>query len=190
MRFEELQQTMATNLFTFADVSKHFPDEKDRDLRTQLYRFRQKGQLDSPKRGFYAFDLSSIHEFELANQLYQPSYVSLESALNYYGMIPGITQQVTSVNPTKPKKFKTQAGVFSYHQIKQELFWGYEKIAANGDGHYFQIAEKEKALLDFFYLRKIKKIDDLRLDLKDINFDIYHQYVRYLPRWVQEIKLS
>lgn len=190
MRFEELQNALNTNLFTFADVCKHFPDESDQDLRTQLYRFRQRGDLASPKRGVYAFDLDSVNQFQLANLLYQPSYVSLESALNYYGITPGVPQQVTSVNPTQPKKFKTDGNVFVYYRVKKDLFWGYQKVTAVENSHSFQIAEKEKALLDYFYLRKIKKIDDLRLDLKEIKSEIYKRYSDHYPGWVKKIDLK
>lgn len=190
MKYAQLQAIVGDDLFTLVDIRKFFPEEKGRDLVTQLFRFRKKGLLQSPKQGLYCLDLSKVDEFDLANQLYRPSYISLESALNYYGMVPGVPQKVISVNPVKPKQFETRVGVFVYHRIKPALYWGYKKGVTGKKRRFFLMAEREKALLDFFYLRKIKKIDDLRLDLDDLDFKTYQHYRTYYPNWVKRIKLK
>ncbi len=105
------------------------------------------------------------HTFEIANFLYQPSYVSLESALSFYGILSQFTRTTTSVSPKKTKKITTAKQEFAYSQIKSDLFWGYEKQ------NDFLIAKPEKALLDSLYLlsKGIISLDLEELDLADIN---------------------
>ncbi len=189
MKYLELRKEIDQNLFTILDVEKKFYSEKKDSLRVQLSRFIQKGRLVQLKRGLYCFNPVKLDEFVLANQLYQPSYISLETALNYYGIIPDISQRLTSVSPTTTKKIGNQFGIFHYAKIKSVLFWGYTKKRLDDKESFFLIAQKEKALLDFFYLRKIKKVKDLRLALADFDFNRYQRYVKNFPAWVQTIKL-
>ena len=189
MKFLELREIIKGNLFTFLDVVKFFPEENPGLVKTQLARFVQKGLIKRIKRGLFCFDESQLDELELANFLYQPSYISLETALNYSGIIPDIPRAVTSVCLTTTKKISNQFGSFYYAKIKPALFFGFLKVKSPVSENYFNLARKEKALLDYFYLRKIKKTDDLRLDLKDLDIKRYKKYSQYLPRWVQKIKL-
>lgn len=188
MKFQSLKQAITTNLFTLADVKKHFPESDDKKINMQLSRFKKRGLISSLKRGIYCFDLSQVNDLQLANKLHQPSYVSLETALHYYGIIPDVPQKTTCVSPTGPKEFKTKFGTFIYHKIKKDLFWGYNR-ETNGQTDNILIAEKEKALLDYFYLRKIKSTADLRLDLANFNNKTYRQYADQYPNWVRQIKL-
>jgi predicted transcriptional regulator of viral defense system len=190
MRYLELQKAVETNLFTLADVKKHFPEESDGGVKMQLSRFKKRGLIFSLKRGIYCFDPQKIDELQLANKLYRPSYVSMETALRFYGMIPDVPQEVVSVNPLTLRKFQTDFGRFVYHKIKKELFWGYRKLSHGERRGHFLIAEKEKALLDYFYLRKIKVTADLRLELSEIDFQLYQEYAKHFPAWVRKIKLK
>lgn len=189
MRYLDLRGKIEENAFTFLDVIKYFPEESLATVRAQLSRFEKRGLLKRIKRGFYCFDERQIDELVLANQLYQPSYVSLETALNFYGLIPDVSQMVTSVTLTTTKRVVTEFGSFSYTKIKPELFFGFRKLESSGRGVFFQIAEKEKALLDYFYTRQIKIIADLRLDLRELDRRLYREYKKSFPPWVQEIRL-
>lgn len=127
MRYLELQKAINTNIFTLLDVEKYFFGENPHAIRTQLSRFAKRKMIKQIKRGLYCFDKSKIDEYILANKLYQPSYVSLESALEYYGIIPDVTQAVTSINLTTFKKFSNEFGRFYYSKIQQSLFfWIYK----------------------------------------------------------------
>ena len=190
MKYLELRNHIKLNLFTILDIKKYFPEESEALLKIQLSRFRSKGYISKIKRGLYCFDPRAVEEFELAGKLYYPSYISLESALNYYGMIPDIPQSVTCLSLTNTKKMSNQFGTFHYIKIKPELFWGYQSKGVTDKGDNFLIAEKPKALLDFFYIRKIRNIQDLRLDLTDFDFDIYRKYMKLFPDWVQKIKIN
>jgi predicted transcriptional regulator of viral defense system len=189
MKYLELQQRVRQNIFSFSDVEKYFPTENAHALRTQLSRFVKRGLLKQIKRGLYCFKQETIDELALANILYRPSYISLESALNYYGIIPDVPQAVTSVSPTTSKRLKSDYGIFYYSKIKKELFFGFTKISIPVSARFVQLALKEKALLDYFYIRKIKNIEELRLDIQDLDITRYKKYAASFPNWVQTIKL-
>lgn len=67
------------------------------------------------------------------------------------------------------------------------FFFGFDIIKTKNG--YLKIAKKEKALLDFFYLGKINKIDGLRLDLKEIDFSLSKEYIKSYPHWLRKIKI-
>ena len=103
----------------------------------------------------------------VANRIYTPSYISLHSALSFYGMIPEEVVQLTSVTTLKTAKFQNDFGTFHYQNVKTPLFFGYEiKTMQNGRGLLF--ATPEKALLDLLYLNPFYKteqdMEELRLD--------------------------
>lgn len=189
MKYLDLKEKIADNIFTYLDVLKIFSRKNSQTIKTQLFRFLKKGLITKIKRGLYCFEPDLIDEFDLAERLYQPSYISLETALNYYGLIPDVPQAVTSINLTTTKKIKNRFGDFFYNKIKPPLFFGFLKIKSPKSAVFFNLARKEKALLDYFYIRKIKKIDDLRLNLKELDLNLYQEYGKNFPDWVQKIKL-
>ncbi len=89
--------------------------------------------------------------FQVANQLYGPSYVSMESALSYYGIVPEAVVSMQSVSTRKTCTFSTAVGTFNYRTVKKPLYFGY-KLITNGDVT-FRMASLEKTILDFLYLR-------------------------------------
>ena len=92
MRFEELRlKTKNAGIFSFEDIFKWFPESNRRTVKNQLRNWVTKDYLLRLKRNLYFLKETELKdEFELANRLYEPSYVSLESALNYYGIIPDV----------------------------------------------------------------------------------------------------
>ncbi|HLD27035.1 MAG TPA: hypothetical protein VJB63_03705 [Patescibacteria group bacterium] len=190
MKYLDLRKKITHNLFTFLDVVKLFPSEDPQLIKTQLSRFSQKKLITKIKRELYCFDPALIDEFVLANKLYQPSYISLETALNGYGIIPDIPQSFTSVTTTTTKKINNQFGSFRYIKIKQSLFFGFSSVQSSRAPIYYNLALKEKALLDYLYVRKLQNITDLRLNLSEINYTIYHKFARTFPPWVQKIITS
>jgi len=128
----------------------------------RLYEWQNKGYIKKIINNFYVFSDKSFQDNEInfiANRLYQPSYLSLEYALNYYGLIPEIVFLRTSISSRKTKLIKTSIiSNFKYQTIKPKLFFGYKLI--NQNNITFKIAETEKALLDLFYLRLDLKTED------------------------------
>ncbi len=84
----------------------------------------------------------------LANLIYGPSYISLEYALHYHGLIPERTETITSVTCGRSRSFDTPVGLFSYRMIPLEAFRsGMDRVELE-DGRSFLIAVPEKALAD------------------------------------------
>jgi len=99
---------------------------------------------------FFKETLNQEMLFLIANKAYSPSYVSLESALNYYGLIPEAVINITSISTKKTKIVKHDLGLFLYKSIKPSLMFGYELIKK--DTFFYKIATVEKAVIDFLYL--------------------------------------
>ena len=123
-------------------------------LRNQFTRWEKKGWLIGLKRGVYLLNKNDrkvdIDNNVIANVLYEPSYLSLEYALNLYGIIPEAVADVTSVTTRKTMRFTNELGTFIYQKVKPRAFRGFKKM---GEGrNSFFIAEAEKAVVDFLYL--------------------------------------
>ncbi|MFA6973184.1 MAG: hypothetical protein WC238_00395 [Parcubacteria group bacterium] len=126
----------------------------DSDFHKQrLSEWQRKGYIKKIAKGYYIFSDLEINEsvlFIIANKVLDPSYVSLEMALSYYGLIPESVYGVTSVTSRKSYKISSPIGRFNYRQIKPELMFGYQLVQYQN--HIFKMAEIEKAILDYFYI--------------------------------------
>ncbi len=81
-----------------------------------------------------------------------PSYVSLQSALYYHGIITQIPAIIYGVSLARTRRYETSIGVYSLHHIDPQLFFGFDVI---GD-HQVRMAQPEKALFDYFYFKSAK----------------------------------
>ncbi|MBU0649789.1 hypothetical protein KKG63_01140 [Patescibacteria group bacterium] len=187
MTFQELRAKIKTPIFSRNDVIKLFPDEPENQINTQLHRIAARGGLIGLKRGVYLFSDTKIDEFVIANRLYTPSYVSLESVLNTSGIIPDITATVTSVTPITSKKFNTPVGNFTYSKIARNLFFGYQSIIDQQSGLYYEIASPEKAFLDFIYIRRMRDLSESRIDISGLDKSLLTNYLTYFPGWVRKV---
>ena len=155
MKFAELQKIVGkepvfeTGLLLSGGVK---PD----DLRRQLSRLTATGRVIRLRRGLYAlappFRKTRPHPFLVANRLVRASYVSMQSALSYHGLIPEHVPVVTSVTTLRPGRWQTPLGEFDYRHIKRELFNGYGMVEV-GENQEALVAAPEKALLDLVYLQ-------------------------------------
>ena len=162
--------------------------EKDFD-RNNLTRWCRKGLLVKLRNEYYAFpEFRQVPDASryVANRIYTPSYISLHSALAFYGMIPEEVVQITSVTTLKTAKFENAFGTFHYQNVKTPLYFGYEiKTMQNGRGLLF--ATPEKALLDLLYLNPFYKteqdMEELRLDEDFMQSEFNRERLdAYLPR--------
>lgn len=158
-------------LFKYVDLLKWFPGDNEQTIKQNLKSWVKKGQLERIIKGVYKLKETEIKdEFLLASYLDESSYISLESALSFYGMIPEFPYSITSVTIKKTIKFKTNYGILSYRKIKSDLFFGFKFIT--GDNYVYRLATPEKALFDFMYLNQaeIQTPDyfrEMRLSLPD-----------------------
>jgi predicted transcriptional regulator of viral defense system len=186
MRSTQLLERVNTPLFSDYQVARWFPDEPKQQINVQLARLARAGTLIRLKRGLYALAHAQPDELVMANLIYRPSYVSLESALNYYGMIPDVAGNVTSVSPVTSKIVRTSRGVFIYSKIARDLYFGYKTVKDAGSEFSYALAEAEKAVLDYVYIRKLRHLTDQRLDLEPVNRTKLGKYGRVFPAWVTE----
>lgn len=125
-----------------------------------LSRLTKRHILQKIERDKYMLAEGRLHDFNIANFLYEPSYVSLESALNFHGALSQFPYEIASITPRKPVTKTSNGKTFRYVKIKPTLFWGYETK------HGFLLAQPEKALLDLLYLQS-KGLAIIHLDELD-----------------------
>ncbi len=130
--------------------------------RRRLNEWQDKGYIKKIVRGHYIFSDVGLSEpllYKIAKSIYAPSYVTCETALGYYGLIPESVYGIVSASMRKTTRFSTFAGRFSYHALKRQAFFGYAIVERNGVR--FKIAEIEKAVVDYLYLHAgLKRPDD------------------------------
>lgn len=176
------------SVFSVSEFSKIFK-VKPVSARSFLVRNskREGSRIIKLKRGIYLFTLNPTIELEIANKLYQPSYVSFETALSHYNIIPEIVYTITSVTTKRSKEITAQNSIYKYLKIKKSLYFGYrpEKFK----GRTVLIAEAEKALLDYIYLLSLKKgTFNERLDLSRIDTKKLGNYVNHFKKAIKKNK--
>ncbi|NCO79679.1 hypothetical protein CO116_03220 [Candidatus Falkowbacteria bacterium CG_4_9_14_3_um_filter_38_19] len=120
-----------------------------------LHRYKKQGFILQLKRGLYVLPDVLPPDVYIANRLYCPSYISLEFALSYHGVIPETVYEITSVTTKSTSRFETLGKVFSYRKIKKAAYTGYE--IQKQQGLSFNIANAEKAFVDTNYLRLMNR---------------------------------
>lgn len=143
-------------------------------VRLQISRWVQDGKVIRIHKGLYTlaepYRKVNPDPFYIANALKNASYVSLQSALSWYGMIPEFVPSVTSITTGRPQTIETPLGRFEYRHVSKKYFWGYEHVELKNSFHAF-LACPEKALLDLIYLTPgsdhMAYLEELRLQ----NFD-------------------
>ncbi len=159
-KFQQLLKDWPLPLIRDCDVESVFPQEAAKRL-SLIKRAIQNKKLIRLKRGCYA--LGETNPYNLANGLYPPSYVSFESALSFYGLIPERIYSVISASNKRNKNYETPLGSYMYRYIPPTNFY----LAVHQDPEGFLIASPYKALADLYYFRRPKWIN-----LKDAMFDL------------------
>ena len=185
MKYNDLSKVIQGSYFSRSDLLSQ--GQKIFDY--QLHLWVKKGYLLKLRNGVYAFvkDRERIKGEEIATLLYQPSYLSLESALAWYGLIPELVYAHVSVTNRINRTFTNVFGTFIYRHLKAELFWGYKEIKTDY-GHYL-LAEPEKALLDYIYLNLSRIRSDADFENLRLNADMLKErldadkFLKYLSAY-------
>lgn len=143
MKLNDFRKKMQKAVFNVSEAGRVAWETPSNTLRLQLHQWTKARELLRLKRGVYAFADRVRDQTEVARLLYEPAYISLESALSYHGLLPDVVFALTLVTPKATRRFQTPLGQFVYHRIKKELFWGYDPDSL--------MAEKEKAIVDYCY---------------------------------------
>lgn len=168
MKFRDVYKILKKKnyyVFSFQDIMTFFPKENKSNLEKRVYTWKKQGWISPLKKGLYELTYPEnliIPDLYIANRLYDPSYVSLETALSYYGIIPEVSFAVTSISAKPTREFKNKHGLFTYHTAKPDFFTGYNIIKQNN----FEIfmAEPEKAVVDFLYFNKKIEFSEERFE--------------------------
>ncbi len=130
------------------------------------------------KKGLYCLQTDRPGEEEIANRLYQPSYLSFEYALAYYGILLESPYTITSATTKATRLFDVDNISYSYNSISPRAYTGYYLKKVNGTE--FLIAEPEKALADYLYFAKINHREpNDRLDTSGLDQKKIHDYAKF-----------
>lgn len=182
-------------IFSIGDIKKYFPDFDHR----RLSEWQDKEYITKIRNSWYCFPEYIRNENShmlTANLIHIPSYISLETALSWYQIVPEAVYSITSVTTNKPRHYKTPLGDYFYHTIKPSLFFGYTFIefdfnsgnslfSSKLNNRNIKIADIEKTILDFFYFNHHYKteydISELRFNpiflRDDVNKDKIYKYL-------------
>lgn len=160
------RENINKKLFSLSDIVL-LTGERRSSVSVQLSRLVSSGILDRPVRGWYANPFNTPTDEELAMVIRNPSYLSMEYALSRHGVLSQNVFTYTLVTTKLPYTFHSGDRVFEYHQMKRSLFWGY-----HSEGMVL-IAEPEKALLDFLYVRLARGREMARSTIDSLVDDLY-----------------
>jgi predicted transcriptional regulator of viral defense system len=166
MKYQDFKNIINNPYFSTLDI--HI--KKLRVYNYQISYWQEQGYISRLKKGFYYFNdqVENINPKEISFFIYRPSYISLETALSNYGLIPEMVYSHTAITTKANRKINNHFGNFSYRHIHPRMFFGYKSISTK-NGKYL-IAEPEKALLDYFYLN-LGQINDEQ-DIKELRFNL------------------
>lgn len=183
MRYLELKEHFKDFvLFSLKDIKKIDPAFH----RRRFGEWKEKGYIKNIINAYYVFADKKPDEkslFFIANRIYSPSYISLETALSYYGFIPEAVFAITSVSTRKTRSFSTGYGEMIYKHIHPRYFFGFNLVEF--EGFRFKIASPEKAVLDFLYLnpglRSSGDMEELRFNTEEVREQIDRErFAEYL----------
>jgi predicted transcriptional regulator of viral defense system len=160
--------SLGLNVFSLDDLLRVFPADRN-TAKQQLHYWKNKGWIINLKRNIYELAYpgnAAKPDFYIANRLYEPSYISLETALSYYSLIPDVAMGVTSITTKPTREFRNHYGFFSYRSIVDRAYQGYTLI--NVRGMNVKIAEPEKAFVDYIHYNKNIDLDALRINKRKL----------------------
>ncbi len=180
-------------IFSIGELELLYPGLDKR----RLYEWQLKNYIIKLRNGWYClpeFLRENYSSWIIANRVHEPSYLSLESALSFHGIIPEGVYMTTSLTTNRTIRLSMAGSSYSYSSIRNDLFFGYELIETAYHHRKIRMAEPVKALIDFFYLHPEynteQEILQLRLNGPALSEVILVEKLRlYLSRY-QNLKLE
>lgn len=147
-----------------------------------LWNYEKRGFVVKLKKGLYALKSDFPGSYLIANRLCQPSYISFDTAMSHYGIIPETIYAVTSATSKITRSFEVEGVLYDYHRIKKEAYTGYRPLKYRGA--VVLMAEPEKAIADYLYFVDIKKrgVHYERMNLKKVKRGRLISYARLFDR--------
>lgn len=152
------------SLFSLADFSRLFNINNRQTLYKKITRLEKQRIIKRLIKGKYLFTLNRPNHYQIANYLCQPSYITLDSALSFYGITTGFPYQIISFTPKKTRTYMVDQQEYLFCHITPKLFWGYEKQ------NQILLATPEKAVLDYLYFssKGLRQFDQSEFDFKSV----------------------
>ncbi|GAA4334820.1 hypothetical protein GCM10023184_29180 [Flaviaesturariibacter amylovorans] len=166
----------------------------------KIHELLKRGELLQVKRGIYIpgpkVPVAQPAGVLLANHLRGPSYVSQETALAHWGLIPERVYEISSVTLKSAKSYKTPVGRFSYaHAALPYYAFGIRRVQLT-PRQAVLMASPEKALCDKIILtsgvilRSVRQatdflMEDLRIDeeqLRTLQHSEIHSWIPDAPK--------
>jgi len=185
------------NFIHFKNSLRDFPVFSIADIRAahggfdrrRLSEWQKKGYIKKIVKGYYLFSDIEMNEgllLAIANKIYKPSYISFETAMSHYRLIPESIYMITSASTKRTSLFETPLVRFSYRTIKPALFFGYSLLPGG-----IKMAFMEKAILDYFYINPALRTEDdfasLRINREEmLNRFNKKQFTDYMQRFSQK----
>lgn len=160
--------------FELASILDGTPDSRYSKVKRML----AQGKLLHIRRGLYCITkeigyLKKPSSFELAQYIYAPSFISLESALSYYNLIPEAVYTITNATSKRSKEFKTPLGIFSYQSVPLQDLYTEVTLIKENEQRFF-IAKPWRAICDYVFCYRIDwnsldpLISSLRIELDNL----------------------
>ena len=185
------------NFIHFKNSLRDFPVFSIADIRAahggfdrrRLSEWQKKKYIKKIVKGYYLFSDIDMNEgmlLAIANKIYKPSYISFETAMSHYRLIPESIYMITSASTKRTSLFETPMARFSYRTIKPALFFGYSLLPGR-----IKMALMEKAILDYFYINPAVETDadfaSLRINRKELLARVSEERLAdYLQRFNQK----
>ncbi|MBE0685985.1 MAG: hypothetical protein IH585_08290 [Anaerolineaceae bacterium] len=182
--------------FTIEAVNQVYGAERlaDGTIQTALYRWMKAGHIMQLKKGVYM--TRSFYERHRSDLDFSPaisailipqSYISLEFVLQRHAILSEITYPITAVTLKQTRVIENKLGIFSYRNIRENLYTGFDFYEYQGIP--FSQASLPKALFDYLYLRPLSRVmfssrfnlaEDLRLNLDEISEHDQNQFAEFV----------
>ncbi|MBI2415805.1 MAG: hypothetical protein HYV33_04035 [Candidatus Kerfeldbacteria bacterium] len=163
--------TSHQTVFRPQDLSLLWNIQKPAYLKTKIQRAITSGILLRLRRGLYALQ-ENYNEFEAANKLVSPSYISLRTVLAKAGAVFQYDSAIYSIARTQ-KELAVHKQKFVYHKIRDDIFFQKAGLIVEDN---VTLATPERALLDLLYLYPNASVDHLSVISKDICVELLPLY--------------
>ena len=178
---------------TTSIIESLYPELKSPNKKVAL--LEKQGYIIRLKRGLYVvnpeYSRKTLSSELIANHLYAPSYISMSTALRYYGLVPEAVYVHQSMTVKHSRSFQTPIGGYDYKYISREAFSIGVRSIHKGD-YAFLMASPEKALCDLIAnsskvnLRYMKDVEtyleqDIRMDMEEfyrMDATIFEDYIK------------
>ena len=149
-------------VFTFKELSLIWNETDVKLIKKRVYRYTKMGRLYTIRKGIYAKD-KNYDKLELANKIFTPAYISLETVLSREGIVFQQYDQIFVVSYLS-SEISCDGQFYVFRRMKDVILTNSLNVEKKGN---YYIASKERAFLDTIYLNKNYHFDNL----SSINWD-------------------